>query len=271
VPGTVKIYAPLQVKEPYVGVDVRRDVKYGPSERNVADIFRSPTAPSPSAVLIYVHGGGYVRGNRRLAPDSPFYDNIMLWAAKSGMVGINATYRLAPDHPWPAGPEDIGELVAWAKANVPQYGGDPARLFLMGHSAGATHAATHIAKPEFHKGGALGIAGAILVSGTYELHPDAEVAGQKAYFGSDTALWGERSALPGIVSSRAQLFVTYAEVDGPYYVSQSENLKKALCGAQRCPVFSILPGHSHMSEILSINTDDTVLSDQILRFVNHPK
>ena len=68
---------------------------------------------SPRPVLIYVHGGAFVGGDKRTTPTSPFYDNIMLWAVKNGFVGVNATYRLAPQAPWPAGAEDMASVVQW--------------------------------------------------------------------------------------------------------------------------------------------------------------
>ena len=55
---------------------------------------------------MFVHGGGMIRGNKR-PPGSPFYDNVMLFAARHGMVGVNVEYRLAPQFPWPAGTEDL--------------------------------------------------------------------------------------------------------------------------------------------------------------------
>jgi triacylglycerol lipase len=50
-------------------------------------------------VLIFVHGGAFVGGNKRTTPTSPFYDNVMLWAVNNGFIGVNATYRLAPQSP----------------------------------------------------------------------------------------------------------------------------------------------------------------------------
>jgi triacylglycerol lipase len=123
---------------PYAGVKVARP-KYRPDERNALTC--SPRGASGARpVLIFVHGGGFVRGSKR-APGSPFYDNIMLWAVKNGMVGVNMTYRLAPAHPWPAGQEDIRDAIRWVGANIASHGGDPNRVYLMGHSAGASHVA----------------------------------------------------------------------------------------------------------------------------------
>src|SRR5262249_51584032 len=99
-PGeTAKLYGPLQPKEPYAGVKVARDIKYGTHERHLLDVFVPETAAaSPRPVLVFVHGGGFVGGGRRSPPGAPFYDNIMLFAAHNGLVGVNATYRLAPQH-----------------------------------------------------------------------------------------------------------------------------------------------------------------------------
>ncbi len=150
-PKTAALYAPLQQKEPYQGVKVERDVKYGPADRHLLDVFMPETAAPPRPVLIYIHGGGFVAGNKR-TPGSPFYDNIMLWAAKSGFVGVNATYRLAPAYPWPAGAEDMGAIVqVGRRSNIGARGGDPARIFLMGQSAGAIHVASYVSHPEFYK------------------------------------------------------------------------------------------------------------------------
>src|ERR1700712_4947251 len=101
-PKTAPLYAPLQEKEPYHGVKVDRDVKYGPADRNLLDVFTPEAASSPRPVLIFVRGGAFVAGYKHL-PGSPFYDNIMLWAVKNGFVGVNVTYRLGPPGPPPRG------------------------------------------------------------------------------------------------------------------------------------------------------------------------
>ena len=80
-------------------------------------------------------------------PGSPFYDNVMLWAVNNGFVGVNATYRLAPQSPYPAGAEDLADIVAWVASQIGERGGDPARIYLMGHSAGAIHVANYVSHP----------------------------------------------------------------------------------------------------------------------------
>src|SRR5439155_21109304 len=92
-PQTGQVYARLQEQEPYQDVKVERDAKYGAADRNLLDIFMPAAAASPRPVLIFVHGGAFVRGSKR-APGAPFNDNIMLWAVKNGYIGVNITYRL---------------------------------------------------------------------------------------------------------------------------------------------------------------------------------
>jgi hypothetical protein len=164
---TTALYAPLHPKEPYQNVSVTRDVKYGPHERHALDVFVSSQKGSGKPVVVFVHGGGFSRGAKS-APGSPFYDNVGLWAASKGFVGVTINYRLAPEFQFPSGIEDLTRVIAWLKSNIGSYGGDPAKIFLWGHSAGAAHTADYIASAA-NTGKSPGIAGAILTSGFYVL------------------------------------------------------------------------------------------------------
>jgi acetyl esterase/lipase len=270
-PNTAKIYAPLQEKEPYHGVKVERDVKYGAADRNLLDIFMPETVSSPRPVLIFVHGGAFVAGDRR-EPGTPFFDNIALWAARNGFVGVNMTYRLAPQAKWPAGAEDIGSAVQWVANNIGGRGGDPARIYLMGHSAGAVHVASYVSHPQFYKVKGGGLAGAIMVSGLYDLTAMKLRDPERAYFGNDPLRYAEESSLQGLATTGIPLMIVTAEMDPPAFLRQFELLKDATCKrASGCARALILPQHSHMSEVYSINTADTRLTDEILNFVKTGK
>ena len=265
-PATAAIYAPLHQREPYAGVKIARDVKYGPDERHALDVFAPDDASGPRPVFMFVHGGGYTGGHKREGGNF-FYDNIMLWAARHGMVGVNATYRLAPAHPWPAGAEDVGATVRWTIENIAKHGGDPKRIFLAGHSAGGTHVATYAATPRFHGPSGAGIAGVILISGAYDLTIATHAGSYPNYFGEDRTKYAERSPFAGLLKTSIPLFIAYAELEPPPLLEQSERLVAALKHASRAARVIQLPGHSHISITYSINTDDTRLTDAMLEFI----
>ncbi len=266
-PKTATIYAQLHEREPYQGFRVMRDLKYGPDDRQALDVFVAEGVSGPRPVFMFVHGGAFVAGTKR-APGSPFYDNIMLWAARGGLVGVNVTYRVAPKHPWPMGAQDVGAAVRWVAENIGRHGGDSARVFLAGHSAGAAHVAEYVAHPQLAaRGENRGLRGAILLSGIYDITtfpPDDRI---KAYYGSDEAKYPERRALPGLLTTPLPLLVTLAELDPPPFEQQAKLLNDALCKANRCPAFVALSKHNHMSTVYAVNTKDIQLADALLAFV----
>jgi acetyl esterase len=88
IPATVEAFKPLLKAAPKDGVTVLRDQAYGDDPRQVLDVYR-PTARSGAAVVIFVHGGAYVRGDKDANGEA--YGNISIWFARQGMLGINAT------------------------------------------------------------------------------------------------------------------------------------------------------------------------------------
>ena len=142
----------------------------------------------------------------------------------------------------------------------------------MGQSAGAVHVAGYVSHPELHKVKGGGLAGAIMVSGIYDLTGSPLGDPEIAYFGSDPSRYAERSSLKGLVESKMPLMISAAELDPPRFIEQFELMKQATCkGANGCARTFMLPQHSHMSEVYAINTADTRLTDQILEFVKTGK
>ena len=266
-PKTASIYAPLHGKEPYQGVTVARDIKYGAADRNLLDVFTADGAPGARPVLIFVHGGGFTGGNKSTA-GSPFYNNVPLWAARNGMVGVNATYRLAPQGVWPAGPEDVGGVVRWVNGNIAKHGGDPSKIFLFGHSAGATHVGGYTAMPQFHGPKGIGLAGVILTSGIYDMTDFPLNEGYRSYIGNDASLYAERSPIGGLLKSKVPLMVVHAELDPPPFVTQYRKLVDGLSASPAGkPRTVVLDKHSHLSLGYAIGTDDTTLTGPIFEFI----
>jgi triacylglycerol lipase len=260
--AAMKLYAPYHPAEPYSGVKLTRDLKYGPDERNRLDLFLPASGGKDLPVLVYVHGGGFIGGDKKSAA-FPYYDNVMLWAVRHGMAGVNMTYRLAPQHKWPSGNEDIADAIRWIQQNADAHGLDAKRVFLMGQSAGASHVAQYIAHPQFHPEGSHGLAAGLLVSGIYDPN-------RKEYFGEDTSKWPGMSAMPGLVASAPlPLLVTVAENDPALFESQGLALAQALYKRDnRLPWFQRLWGHNHISAMLHVGLrPEDQLGDLILDFI----
>jgi acetyl esterase/lipase len=85
-------------------------------------------------VVVFLYGGGWDSGNKA---EYAFAGAAL---ARHGFVAVVPDYRLYPEVRWPAFLQDSAAAVAWTKAHIADYGGDPADLFLMGHSAGAYNA-----------------------------------------------------------------------------------------------------------------------------------
>lgn len=194
---------------------------------------------------------------------SPFYDNAMLAAAHADAVGANITYRPASQRPWPAGAEDVGAAVHWMRDHIAALGGDPKRIYLMGHSASAVHPTWHSQLPARrpHLGECHPRFGALRLRGDSARSPRARL------------LWRQGRQRRGLVTAGAACDArsTPARVRRtrpPPFVAQARRLNEALCTRQRCPKLVYLPGHSHISEMYPVNKCDTSPSAPVLAFVH---
>jgi triacylglycerol lipase len=111
-----------------------------------------------------------------------------------------------------------------------------------------------------------------VISGIYDLTAGPLNQPERSYFGDDPSRYSSESSLPGLLKTDVPLMAVSAELDPPVFVGQFERLKDATCKRPSgCARTLVLPQHSHMSEVYSINTDDTRLTDQILEFVRAGK
>jgi len=262
------LYQPLHDAAPKVPVSVARDEKYGPDERHRLDVFRpAPQSESGRAVLIFVHGGGFVAGDKT-SPGSFVYDNIATWAVKQGFVGVNMTYRLAPAHQWPDGAEDVAAAVEWVHSRIADFGGDPIKIFLMGQSAGAAHVANYIAAPEFHRVAGSGLAGGLLISGIYDLVEAAHDERMTSYYGTDETTYAARSSLKGLTETSVPLLFSLSEFDPYDFQNQAALVTAAFIKARKtCPRLLFLTNHNHLTSSLQIGVEPDTLGPEIKVFM----
>lgn len=249
-------------------VEVHRNLAYGLDPRHRLDVFVPATGAGNAAVVLFVHGGGFVGGDKG-SPDAPFYNNVGLWAARSGCIGVTMTYRLSPAAPWPAGSEDIGAAVHFLRANVERWGGAPNRIILMGQSAGAVHVAGYVAMARLHAAPNGGISGAIMVSGLYDIGRADRNPFHAAYYGEDASRWPEQSTLGGLAESSLPCFYTVSEFDPPDFQRQAAWLVEAYTARHgQWPRLVQLAGHNHLSSVLQIGSSLDTLGPELLRFIH---
>jgi acetyl esterase/lipase len=148
---------------PRAGLRVARDVPFGPHPRQRLDIHAPRESASGRPVLVFFYGGNWDSGDRQ---DYGFVGRAF---AASGYVTILPDYTHAHERPYPAFMEDAGAALAWVAANIADHGGDPHRIAVAGHSAGAYIAVTLALDP--HWGASAAIKAAIGLAGPYDFLP----------------------------------------------------------------------------------------------------
>lgn len=147
------------------------DLAYGTSERQRLDVYLPAGHDATGRdmpVVVFFYGGSWQNGTRE---DYRFVGEAL---ASRGFMAILPDYRTYPEVTFPAFMDDAAMAVRWARDRAPEFGGDPARLFLMGHSAGAQIAALLATDARYLQVDGLGkcdIAGVIGLAGPYDFLP----------------------------------------------------------------------------------------------------
>jgi triacylglycerol lipase len=256
-------YAPLFPPQVWDSVVIERDQAYGAHPLQKLDVYAPADRPTEAPVVLFVHGGGFTRGDKH-GDFSP--DNMTLWAARNGFVGVNINYRLAPDAPWPAGTQDLAAAIAWTRENIARYGGDPDRVILWGHSAGANHVADYVGHRTFQGEEAAAVRGAVLLSPNYTLAPNAGAA--HVYYGADPSLNSLSDAVERLRQAPTPLFLADAEFDPEPMLTTARVLREGLCEEPlRCPHYVHLKDHNHFTEGLAVGTSDQSLTGPLKAWI----
>lgn len=240
-----------------------RDIAYGPHERHRFNLFR-PAGSEPAPCLLFVHDGGFVMGDKG-GPGAPFYNNIGAWAQQQGLVCAAMNYRLAPEVRWPAGREDVIAMLLHLSGHAAEYGIDPQRIFLMGHSAGATHVADVVAAPAAAEDK---FAGAIMSSGFYDLSIAVRDPFKPQYYGAGLEDWSPMSPLRGLLASPAPCLFALCELDMAECHDQAKALVDAWFAARgQLPVVHVQAGHNHISGARQMGSEIDSFGPVIANFI----
>ncbi|MFM9880904.1 MAG: alpha/beta hydrolase [Burkholderiaceae bacterium] len=172
--------SPLRIINQLVPSDTYKanfDQAYGSQSRQQLDVYQPVSAAQGAPVVVFFYGGSWTTGERR---DYLFVGEAL---ASRGIVVMVADYRLSPEVRYPVFLQDCALSMRWARDNAVRFGGDPAKLFVMGHSAGAYNAAMLALDPRWLAGVGMTpaqLAGWVGVAGPYDFLPigvpDVQVA-----------------------------------------------------------------------------------------------
>ena len=205
---------------------VLSDSPYGPLPRQRLNLFAPEPLDGPAPVLVFIHGGSWASG------DNSEYDFAGAAFASRGFVTAIPNYRLVPEVRFPSFLEDCALAVRWVQDNAATHGGDPNRIVLVGHSAGAYNAVMLALDPRYLVGvGAdlqriRGVAG---IAGPYDFLPFDVPASQNAFGAAP-----DPAATQPISFARADappLLLLWGEDDETVGPRNIEGLERAMRGA----------------------------------------
>ena len=216
-------------------VNATKDIAYAadvPGDKHRLDVY-TPAGVRNAPVVIFIHGGGFVQGDRR------DYNGLATAIASTGVVVVVPSYRLIPQTDARGAAQDIAAAAVWTTKHVAGYGGNPHGFILCGHSSGAYLAALVGLDPEFLSSDGIPISivrGIIGFSGTYDVRdmdPEATPAERallQSYFGASREA---RAALSPI---------TYAAKTSPPVALFCGGIYDAAACGQRDAFFAALVG-----------------------------
>jgi len=215
---------------------------YGPLPRQKLDVWvPRRAAAQPLPVVVFFYGGGWVAGERR---DYGFAGRAF---ASNDFVAIVPDYRLVPNVRFPAFIQDGALAVKWARDHAAQYGGDPMRITLSGHSAGAYIGAMLALDPHYLRDVGVDpktVRAAALLAGPYDFYPFTEQRSRDAL-----GAWPKPADTQPITFARADappMLLMAGTADTVVQPRNSKALANALAKAGGTAELKLYEGQSHI-------------------------
>lgn len=237
-----------------------------PDKKDRLDIY-TPERASRAPVIISIHGGGLRQG------DKSAQTFVGQRFASAGNVTVVVNHRLSPGVTHPAHIEDIAAAVAWVKRNIARYGGDPEKLFVIGHSAGAYLAALLVLDPRYLAAHGLAprdLRGVVPVSGFFYVDRSGVAPDRpKDTWGTDVNVWKAASPATYVGPGVPPLLLLYADGDDDWRRGQQGEFATALrkAGVRDVDV-RMIGGRTHNTVWSEMTRGDEDTSRAIVQFVN---
>lgn len=248
---------------------VARDVVFDPAMAPRLDVY-SPAEGTGHPVLLFVHGGGWDKYDRKL------FAPVAQKSLPFGIVVVIADYTLHPNAGYEQMVREVAAALRWTREEIAAFGGDPERIVIGGHSAGAHLAALAVMDPRFSpEGGTGGVCGFLGMSGVYDVQREHQfwqakgkppvvmeaVMGGKDHYAAASPLTYVRPGLPPTL-------LIHGDQDETVPVDMAESFSAALRAAGTEVELKIYPGAGHSDYLFAaLSRDGGGLVADIAAFV----
>lgn len=231
---------------PKSGYDVHGGLAYGADPRQKLDVYVPHGLKGPALVLLFFYGGAWSSGNRG---DYRAFGQAF---ASAGIVTVVADYRLYPQVKYPAFVQDAAKALAFVHAHASAYSGDPARIFVAGHSAGGYNAVMLGAEPKFieAEGGRMDwMRGVIGIAGPYDFLPLTEADYIDMFHGADNA---DAMPINHVTGPRPPMLLVTGAADRTVSPGNADRMAAKLIHAGGRATVIKYPGTGHIGILLSL-------------------
>ncbi len=247
------------------------------AERHLLDVYtpRKAAGPAKQPVVVFIHGGSWNSGSKNL------YWFIGRRLAKQGVVAVLINYQLSPAVRVPTMADDCAQAVRWTSQHIADYGGDPDRIFVMGHSAGGGLAALLATNDQlFTKLGLPKnpVKGAILDDPAgldmFDYLTKMEYPNDQQYlipYGKDPAVWREVSPMYYVSDHTPPMLMYSGGRTYPSITNSSRRFDQRLQEHKIKHDYKILPGKKHVPMATQLFWQHNIIYRELLSFVGAGK
>ncbi|MBX7541601.1 alpha/beta hydrolase [Qipengyuania sphaerica] len=250
---------------PKSSVEMVREASTGPAAQQRLFVYRDGDAQGTQPVFVFFHGGAWAHG------DPVDYGFIGRNIAPEGYVVVLGGYRMNGPGRYPAMLEDTAATIAWVRANIAEYGGDPDRIVLSGHSAGAYNAMQVALDTRWLEEAGVpvsSIRGVVGLSGPYDFYPFDTDRSRAAF--ESVGAGPESQPVNHARADAPPVLLVHGEEDVTVRIRNSRALEKALGekGARAQTLY--LAGKDHNAPLLALTNPwrrDPQVFDRVMQFL----
>jgi arylformamidase len=251
--------------------ELKKDVSYGKDEKQRLDLY-VPRGAKQAPVVIFVHGGEWSRHDKAEVSYKPKFLN------EHEILFVSVNYRLSPEAKHPDHIDDVASAIRWVHDHIAEYGGDPHKIFLLGHSAGC-HLVTlvtldprYLAKVKLQPADLRGVVA--WSGGAYDLVQKVNDGGMyadyiKKAFGESEEAWREASPMAQVKDVKngpSFLFISIKEGDASHKAAQrlAELIRQAGGKAES----RLIEGRDHFDANHMLGAPDDTTGQILLDFIH---